>query len=244
MTDNPYVRCLIEAERVTAVRQHQTWYKNPFRWLDDEDLVFGYKHAHEKARAFLASFLVNRPTEFKALIRLMVRAFNGYDFERLTNRQALAVLYAREAQEMAKTATVHVAALLGINRHSAWKLLQRAYRAKMETSGEKFDYIDREYVSSWIPTEKQIQAKMRSKPRICAHCGGVTPDGSKSLCFKCHFDLRTDRPDTWSSLTREWLQPEIRRIAQEHRVWAKNALYLGHYGTVNVSDDEALAKAG
>ena len=221
MIDNPFVRCLEAAQDLTASRRPQTWYKNPFRWLDEEDLLYGYRHAREKARAFLASLLVSRPTEFQALMHLAYRAFNGYDLERLTERQALAVLYAREAKEAGITPSIHIAERLGIARQNAWALLKRADKRKIMTFGGAYPLNSRDTRIIALPDNRTIKAIAKSLKRLCATCNNDTPDGTKALCWDCH--KRFNLEGQYFPYTPDAADQLIRYSNQQHWQAAKAA---------------------
>lgn len=174
-----------------------------------------------------------------AILRIIedVLAFYGHD---LTARQKQALAAYDEAIQKDKPPVTYVANKLGISRGNASELLKRA---KIRTFDDFFDYIYRSTfkLGSWTPSEPMVQKMMKSKPRICAHCGGETYDGAVPLCFPCHSELGSLREETWPELTRTWLPQEIARIRKEHRQWAIDACYKNYYGSISFDELDSEA---
>lgn len=242
-SDNPFLQCHIRAEVADRGLTKTNWHRNPYKWLDDEDLERGAKYAKQQAGAFLRSLLVNRKTEFDALFNLAKAAFNGYNLQKLTNRQALAVLYAQEAKEAGLLPSRHVAYKLGIGLRASQRLLKRSGRAKMFVFTEKVHSSSSgKFITAWKPSKAEIKRKMASKPRICGWCGELSVSGAKTLCFSCYRESIQD-PIRYDGHLKGWLGEELRRIENEHREWAVNQLYLDHYGTISLEQYERMVDA-
>ncbi len=153
-----------------------------------------------------------------------------YQEKELTKRQKEAMTAYDEAIHCDQAPVTYVADKLGISVPGASKLLKRA---KVLTFGDFVHYVSSSQykLSDWSPSAQEIKAMMKSKPRICAYCGGKTYDGSVPLCFTCHSQLQSLREEVWDERTRKWLIPEIRRIENEHRQWAVDACYKAYYRT-------------
>jgi hypothetical protein len=257
---NRYQQCLQEAEhakrRKAEAATGERWSSDKI--LDLDDVIYeSTKTTWAIARRVFRSLPPNPHT--KMIDIAMGQQMNGMDVPQtatlnilrdalqsldkdLTNRQKQALAAYDEAIHNDLPPVTYVAEQLGIRVNSASELLKRA---KIRTFGDFVHYIyDSVYkLDDWSPNPKQVKAMMKSKPRICAYCGEQTYDGSVPLCFSCHSRLGSLREETWDARTRGWLMPEIRRIENEHRVWAIDQLYKTHYGTVSEDEYEALANA-
>jgi hypothetical protein len=245
--ESRYQKCLRLAEEATEAKreaaQYRTWAVDDI--LDTEDMLEGKRRMWALARRIFRSL---SPTSAgmdvpqTAVLNILQVAVQGFD-KSLTKRQQAAAEAYDEAIHLGITPSTHVAAKLGINRHSAYKLIQRA---NLETFHEFVHYIYRSVyqMDDWSPTPQQVKAMMKARARICAYCGGNTRDGSLPLCFECHSKLGSLREEAWNYRTRSWLAPEIRRIENEHRAWAIDQCYKAHCGAVPIEQYEFLMDAG
>jgi hypothetical protein len=245
--ENRYETCLRLAEAAKQAKQeaarNRTWTVDDI--LDTEDMLEGKRRMWSFARRVFRSL---SPTSAgmdvpqTAILNILQTAMQGFD-KSLTKRQQAAAEAYDEAIHLGITPSTHVAAKLGINRHSAYKLIQRA---NLETFHEFVHYIYRSVyqMDDWSPTPQQVKAMMKARARTCAYCGGNTRDGSLPLCFGCHSKLGSLREEAWNYRTRSWLAPEIRRIENEHREWAIDQCYLAHCGAVPIEQYEFLMDAG
>lgn len=222
------------------------WWLNPYKFVDVEDILT----MQRRAKVFFYDLLVNRPTEFRAIIVLFMIAYQNLDEDQtlLTERQERAVILARQAMVSGQPPVKYVSTHLGIAKSSASELLKRAgMRLKIRTFEELFHvYVDDEDVNTWSPSEQQIKKQMAKSTRECAasgtpHCKGTTR-GRFALCLPCsqHYGALREqwvKPRTGEPLT--WLLEEARRIDKQHRQDAINALYQSHTGY----DDERIVKA-
>jgi len=176
-----------------------------------------------------------------AILNILQSALQGFD-KSLTKRQQQAAEAYDEAIHLGITPSAHVAATLGINRHSAYKLIKRS---NLETFHGFVDYMYSSVyqIDEWSPSPKQVQAMMKSKPRTCAYCG-VQPstNGAMPLCFKCHSLIGMNERE-WDNLTRGWLPAEIKRLRSEHRLWAVDQCYKAHCGIVSIEEYEFMVNA-
>lgn len=178
------------------------WWMNPYKWVDEADYWDGDRLTIRRAVDVLTDTLVERPTDKDVMVRGIRRAVGS---GKMTHRQESAVEIARQAAALGQTATTAVAAALGINRHSAWKLLSRADgRAappKMETSRKIFA-IDDVRVS-----ERDIQRIMATMRVDCAACGRPGCSTRYALCRSC-FDTYGPAGER-GERTARWLDPLI-----------------------------------
>lgn len=254
--ENRYQKCLRLAEEAKQAKresaQPHTWTADDI--LDVDDILEGKKRMWAIARRAFRSLSSNPHTSMidipmgqmmdgmdvpkTAILNILQSAMQGFE-KSLTKRQQQAAEAYDEAIHLDINPSMHVAAKLGINRHSAYKLIQRA---NLETFHEIEAYIYRSVyqMDGWSPTPKQITAMMKSRPRTCAYCGGKTYDGSVPLCFECHSRLGSLREEAWDKRTRSWLKPEIDRIRREHKAWAVDQCYLVHCGVVPIEQYEFL----
>lgn len=192
--ESRYQTCLRLAEEAKQakceVAQNRTWTADDI--LDTDDIIEDKGRMWAIARRAFRSLSSNPHSSMidipmgqmmdgmdvpkTAILNILQSAMQGFE-KSLTKRQQQAAEAYDEAIHLGITPSTHVAAKLGINRHSAYKLIQRA---NLETFHESVDYIYRSVYQfdDWHPTPKQVQAMMKSKPRICAYCGGKTYDGS------------------------------------------------------------------
>lgn len=222
------------------------WYLNPFKFLDDDELLGSYDDAKASARAFFHDLLVNRPVEFPALFHLFLLAYSNLE---LTDRQQEA-LEARTLalQEGRRDVQVAVASQLGISQPAASKLLHRAderLHIKMLYSAPEFHIVDNSTVQ-WCPTEAQIKAQMARMDRICAGCGRSVA-GRYAVCWQCGETYGRVREEWQVSKDPHkpaplWLLQEARRIDAQHRRDAINALYELHLSEPEALEEIALAK--
>lgn len=204
----------------------ETWYLNPLKWVDEFDL-FDLDGSLNKQRAIdiLKDKHVSRPSDDSVMARGI---FNSTYAAGLTRKQQSAVDLAREAMVAGQTATVYVAEQLGINRHSAYKLLQRADarlpQPKMETSGLNFDRISN--ARSRI-SEQAIQRVIAGMKVECAGCGERPAPARTALCHECirQYGIEGERPER----TVAWLDPMIRLARQEARKRAIDKLMVVDY---------------
>jgi hypothetical protein len=208
------------------------WFKNPFNFADEESILSGNRAA---AFEFFRDALVNRPTEFAALLHLYLLACRNLESGRadLTQRQREAVNFAREAEKQGIHPTKYTADKLKISHRAAQRLFRRAGRRYEETnmfaSAAELHVVHKDNKQTWRPSEKQIRAKMAAMPRTCAACGENAP-GKYALCWKCSRIYGPTRSD-WEQAGKngvvpaKWLLPEARRIEREHRRAAINELY-------------------
>lgn len=213
--------------------------------VDDADLLAGLNAICEALR----DKAVMRPTEYAVFLRLLSRAYGGWEalkrtieaacphapspFDALTRRQQQAVLVFSDAVEAGEPPVTTTAERLSITKQAASQLLARARRR-----------TDLTLVAPrlWSPTRSAIDKMIKALPRECARygiegCLRWTPDGSKPLCKTCHaaYPLSREYPP--------WLSEFIRRLDNEQYERAVNALYCEHYGEVSYEEYEALAEA-
>lgn len=257
---NRYQLCNQQADIEKARKQEaasgQVWSSE--RILDLDDLIYdSTKTTWAIARRVFRSLASNPHTKIidiamgqqmdgmdvpkTAILNILETAMLSLDKD-LTRRQKEAMAAYDEAIHCDEPPVKYVAEKLGIDKSNASRLLKRA---KIATFADFVHYIyDSAYkMDDWSPDPKQVKVMMKSKPRICAYCGGQTYDGSVPLCFTCHSGLKTLREEAWDARTRGWLVPEIRRIENEHRAWAIDQLYKNHYGVVSSDEYESLANA-
>lgn len=241
---------LVHRQAAAHSPSKQTWSLDK---IYDADDIIMYRAAQLKAMAYkifrtlptnphtkilnisMVSDTPGMDTPRDAILRIIedVLEFYGRD---LTKRQKEALAAYDEAiQRDIPIPTKYVAERLGIGLRASQKLL---VRAKVFVLDDFFHYIYRSAykLGSWTPSERMVKKLMKSRPRICAHCGGQTYDGSVPLCFSCHSELGTLREEAWPELTRSWLPQEIRRIEKEHRQWAIDACYKNYYGSVSFDE--------
>lgn len=221
------------------------WWLNPYKFVDEEDILV---HKRE-AKIFFYDLLVNRPSEFRTLIVMFMRAYSNLDEDlvQLTHRQEQAISLARQAMIIGEPPVKYVSERLNIAKSSASELLQRANtRLEIRTFDDLFHvYVDDDSVNTWSPSEQQIKAQMAKMTRECAasgtpKCKGTTR-GRFALCLPCsqHYGaIREDwvKPQTGEPLT--WLLEEARRIDTQLRKDAINLLHQSHLGY----DDERLQR--
>lgn len=211
-----------------------TWWKNPFRFLDVEDFHLGEEHAEVlarmAARVAFKDMIVNRSVEGRVLFDLFMRALGNLDTSQfdLTARQQAAVNHAISAVQMGVNPAKHVAQQLGITVRAAYYMLNRAdVKLKMFNFGELVHDIDSvENDVMWQPTRNQVRSKMAHLPRRCAAHGSTdckgTTGGTFALCYSCYqkYGIRGEWP--------EWLYTEANALETEHRELAINELYREH----------------
>lgn len=226
------------------------WYSNPFKFADIEDIL----PDRTSALAFFQDLLINRPTEFQALLNLYFKACRNLDpLIRLTRRQQEVVRLANEAAQRGLQPTHYAASKLKISVRAVQRLLKRiedhfAEAENMFASGDflPVDSNKRNNLPSWQPTERQIRVQMAAMPRQCAGCGDDT-SGRFTLCYECGERYGFIREE-WSTSKRpnepapaNWLLPEARRIDREHRRAAINELYRA-YSLDEEIDERILLK--
>lgn len=237
---NRFEKTIHDAERITAQKEPTTWHRNPYKWVDDEDLFLGTREAKQRGYRFFASLNLFRPTEYAALVRLFHRALSGYDVERLTPRQTQAVLLAHEARLQNKTPSTYVANKLQINRHSAYKLLKRADLSKMETSeGVSPLYSEGVHALTILPTREDIKSARPVVKRDCCICGVKTPDGTKALCWDCH--SRFFRKEQFFPYKPEDIIRLVREADRLH--WQEVKAYLIAQRSISAEEFDNLAHA-
>jgi len=100
--------------------------------------------------------------------------------------------------------------------------------------------------STWKPSEKVIQRKKLSMPRICAGgfegCTGDSTSGKIPLCLPCHKKASQDYGLMISYP--HWLLAEIERIRNEHYKATVDACYEDHHGTMSIDELESYLDAG
>lgn len=227
----------------SAVRK---WWLNPYKFVDVEDILTQKR----RAKVFFYDLLVNRPTEFRALIVLFMIAYNNLDEDQvlLTERQEQAVVLARQAMVSGQPPVKYVSTGLGVTKQAASQILKRAgFRLEMFTFEDLFAVYDSgEHSIEWIPTERQIQAQKAKMSRECAAsgtpgCKGTTR-GQFALCLPCSKHYGAIREQWVKPRTNEplaWLLEEARRIDKQHRQDAINALYQAYVGP----SDERVRRA-
>lgn len=219
------------------------WWLNPFRFVDAEDILTQKR----RAKIFFYDLLVNRPTEFRALVVLFMVSYNNLDEDlvQLTDRQQTAVNFARQAMVSGEPPVKYVSHWMKITKQAASALLKRAgFKLEMLTFEDLFAvYVDDDSVSTWSPSEQQIQAQKAKMTRECAGsgtpgCKGITR-GRFALCLPCSEHYGKTREE-WLVAKHQhepaptWLIAEARRIDVQHRKDAINALYQSH---VEYSED-------
>jgi len=220
----------------SAVRK---WWLNPFKFVDSEDIL-----THKRrAKIFFYDLLVNRPTEFRALIVLFMIAYNNLDEEQvlLTERQEQAVSLARTAMIAGEPPVKFVSLRMGIDKSNASRLLKRAgFKLEIATFDDLFAIYDKgEQQSLWTPTDRQMQAQKAKMKRECAAsgtpgCKGTTR-GQFALCLPCSQRYGWTREEWLEPKHKHepaptWLIAEARRIDAQHRRDAINALHQAHVG--------------
>lgn len=152
------------------------WYDDKSRWLDPDDyFISPQDNRYRPTTAGLASLkdhIVDREQTEYAVFKAGVYAACGK--ASLTRRQQEAVALAREAMRLNITPSTYVSAVLGINRHSAYKLLTRvdsrlenSNLAKMETSSKTIHMISRTRDKS----PSRIRKQMAAQSVVCAALG-------------------------------------------------------------------------
>lgn len=201
------------------------WWHDPYRWVDETDILVGGELRVGKAVAALTDTLVVRPTDRAVMAAGVIGAVRTAG---LTRRQSAALEVAREAGEQA--ATMAVARALGINRHSAYKLLQRAGaitpKRKMETSTRNFAIAYSASVS-----ETDVQRVLGGMYVECVACGKKGCRPRYCLCRDC-WELYGS-PDKRTEMTRRWLDPLISMARSQAR---KDAIEMLH--RADWDDDE------
>lgn len=256
---NRFALCNQMAEQAKASKreayQGRVWSTDDI--LDLDDIVYGGKCIFSIARKEFRTLASNPHTKLidvpmgqlsegmdvpqTAILNILQDALAGNE-QTLTKRQHEAMQAYDEAIHLEKAPVTYVADKLGIRVNSASELLKRAeIRTFSDFVAYVYDSVHK--ISDWSPTPQQVTTMMKSKPRICAHCGGKTTNGALPLCFECHTRLGSLREEMWTERTRSWLVPEIRRIRNEHRLWAIDQCFLAHYGTVSIEEYEFLADA-
>lgn len=209
------------------------WWLNPFRFVDTDDILKYQRRAY----VFFMDLLVNRPTEFKALLLMFVLACRNLDEDALTERQAQAVALARQAVVAGQPPVMYVANSLDITKQAASQLLHRAdTQIRMLTFEDLFHVYDSgEQQISWKPTEQQIKQQMAKMTRECAASGSPgcqgTTRGQFALCWPCSQVYGKTR-ESWMRREKPitWLLEEARRIDKQLRDEAVNELYRAHVG--------------
>ena len=224
------------------------WWLNPYKFVDVEDILTQQR----RAKVFFYDLLVNRPTEFRALIVMFMIAYQNLDEEQtlLTERQEQAVRLARQAMVSGEPPVKFVSAHMGIDKSNASRLLKRAgFKLEIATFDDFLHvYVDDDVVTTWTPSEQQIKAQMAKLTRECAAsgtpgCKGTTR-GRFALCLPCSQHYGGTREEWLESKHKHepaptWLLSEARRIDAQHRKDAINVLYQSHTGY----DDERLEQA-
>jgi len=220
-----------------SVRKRDNWYDNPLNFLDPEELFMpdGLLRTRSGLMAIAGEiFRENRNgtpdiledilhgslpgskdvqrTVLMKMLRDVLSAFS----KKATRAQIEAIVLAREAELQGKTATVYIAKERNINRHSAYKLLKRAERALLETSGTSSAIID---------IEAQIKEQARSLQRFCASCGQQCEDGLHSLCASCHMRF-VYKQDYLHDGHRQEVEDAMRLSSIEHWRKARMTLHL------------------
>lgn len=218
-----------------------SWWLNPYKWVDEGDLVVGGELRLGRAIAVLTDTMVMRPTDQTVMVNGVAVAVKTAG---LTRRQSAALEVARLAVN--QTATIAVAKALDINRHSAYKLLQRAgaitpnreqrtstgtRTVKMETSERKFAIGYSASVS-----ETDIQRVLGGMYVACVACGKKGCRPRYCLCREC-WELYGS-PDKRAEVTRRWLDPLISMARSQAR---KDAIEMLH--RADWDDDERRSSA-
>lgn len=102
--------------------------------------------------------------------------------------------------------------------------------------------IDESQLTKWYPSQKEIEKKMASIPRICAAgydgCKGHTNTGKLAICYPCHVKIVADG----KGMPR-WAIEEETRIRRDHYHQAVNACFEDYYGTISLDEAEAYLDA-
>lgn len=218
---NPYQKVLADAERDieekwARVAARDNWYDNPLRFVDVEDIFD--ENGLMRSRRTIKNMAYNSfyATRFGKVDRVEGELFYSLFHKALdlfrkkaTKAQISALVMAREAEKNGLTASSYIAEQRGVNRHSAYKLLKRAEKALLETSGTENDIIK---------VEQDIKLRARELPRVCAVCGNVCEDSLKALCKVCH--MRHVYNDEYlSDYHRHEVETSMRLSSFEH--WRK-----------------------
>ncbi len=208
------------------------WWLNPFKFVDAEDILTQKR----RAKIFFYDLLVNRPTEFRALIVLFMIAYNNLDEDQvtLTDRQEQAVSLARVAMVSGEPPVKYVSERLNITKQASSALLKRAgFKLEMLTFEDLVAVYDRdEQLNVRFPTRREIQAQKARMTRQCAAdgtpgCKGTTR-GQFALCLPCSQKFGKLREEWINPRTHEpitWLLEEARRIDNQIREEAINIIY-------------------
>lgn len=214
------------------------WWKNPFKYVDEEDILTKQR----EAKVFFYDLLINRQTEFRTLIMMFMAAYNNLDEDvvQLTHRQEQAVSLARQAMVIGEPPVKYVSQHLSIDKSNASRLLKRAgFKLEIATfedllavydSGEQQDYVRH-------PSEREIQAQKARMTRTCAADGmpgcKSTTRGQFALCLPCSEKFGKSREewiDPRTKLPIMWLLEEARRIDKQIRSEAINIIYRDRAG--------------
>ena len=205
----------------------------PQHFVDFDD----FEKRGKDAVQILRDLIVARPTEFDTLKRMFYRAIRSYG---LTWKQAEALHHARVARDLGQTESVYVASRMGINRHSAWKLLSRAEQSvsietlinnpKMETFTNNLGiYSDtRTKIDITAATVDKVTGGMLVDCVVC----GKQCRGKHCVCYACskaYGSTKEERP--------HWLNEAVKMAKAEARLEAKAKIFRETYGiNQDVSD--------
>lgn len=209
---NPYVQVLERAEasaNAKRARQMSFW-EHPNMIVDDETLYQSRGALLREAVRILRSVppsskprqsvdlygYVPRDVPLHVFMGILRETLNRFDAGTLTHRQAQALALMQEAEEQGETVTMYVARHLGINRHSAFELVQRV-SAKIRTSAPKHDIMD----------VRQVVLKLK---RVCCvpNCKVETPRGDKPFCMAHYHDYHS----SMDSHVQRWIDESGKRI--------------------------------
>lgn len=209
MAQNPYLIALENAERAKekkrqANAERGAWWKDPRRFLDDEDMDIDEAHwGHVRIGYILARasaiFGDCTPIEREVFLKMLTHALKAV--RPLTERQADAVGLATIAKQLGTHQARFVASVLGITETAAQRRLSLA----------KQKVVGAIYLSDTMEVEA-------SEHCTCAVCGNTCP-ASHALCWGCHQKYVVGRN---FSILPEPQFNELVRLAMVSR-WSKKA---------------------
>lgn len=220
------------------------WYESPEAWVEGEDI----KRLGKWAFLALRDLIVKRKSELTSFEHLFQSALNNK--VSLTRRQQKAMEYADEAIRLGLTETTYVAQKLGINRHSAFKLLNRAHdrmifityqsNIKMET------FHDSTGIYSDTPPKIELDNdeifRIQAGLKYDCPCSGLNPkckgtaNGRFGLCYPCSKTYGANKEERLMN-GYEWVQAMVADIkAQAYKDAEKILFERQHMINLDISD--------
>lgn len=218
-----------------------TWWHDPEKFVDAVDIE---KHGGGAVQ-LLRDLIVKRTTEYDKISQLFFDALSKPIT--LLPRQQTAIQLADEAKLLGITETSYISQKLGINRHSAYKLLRRAEdrlliitfqsNKKMETYSDSVAFID----DTRMKVSKQDIFKRVKNRRVSCPTQPFNADKCDGDCF-AHFGICRPCLLTFDDLSRypdgrpDWVQLLINTTRKEAREQARQEIINMRLNPLDIHD--------